>query len=343
MGSGRQGIHAALRMLNISAGDEIIMPAFICASAGDAVIRNGATPVFADVGDKDVNLNPDIIESLINPKTRAILAAHIFGVPAQIDKIIAIAAKYKIPVIEDCCQSFGAKYKNRITGTWGDIGIFSFGISKNLSASGGGAICFQEALSEVFPHEILKRANFITGFRRLLTICATPMVFNQYVYKYLDKPISSYSQRKNSASYSNYEYAMNRLEAAIITQQLNRYESIKKLRNDNAEIYRTYFKNRLDMIDVPKESEPAFLYFPVFHKRAKELKRRLRQDSIEVQDKDSMLFFALYEHPGYSGFRKSALSKVEIMENEYLVFPVGHSRSETEYICQKTLKILQTI
>ncbi len=142
--SGRYGLKLILESLGMTPMNEIIVPSFICSSVGLAVMESGATPVFADVAVDDINIDPESVEKAITDKTKAIIIAHIFGIPAKIEQFLKISQEYNLPLIEDCGQSFGAQYNGQLSGTWGDFGFFSFGISKNISGVGGGAICWQE-------------------------------------------------------------------------------------------------------------------------------------------------------------------------------------------------------
>ena len=131
-GGPRTGLHAC----GVKAGDEVIVPAFTFIATGSAVSALGARPVFADIEPATFNLDPDQIEARITPRTRAIVAVHLFGLSADMDPILAVAEKHGIPVIEDNAQSFGAKYRGRKTGSMGRLGCLSFYPSKNLGAYG---------------------------------------------------------------------------------------------------------------------------------------------------------------------------------------------------------------
>ena len=114
----------------------MIVPAFTFIATGSAVSALGARPVFADIEPATFNLDPDQIEARITPRTRAIVAVHLFGLAADMDPILAVAEKHGIPVIEDNAQSFGATYRGRKTGSMGRLGCLSFYPSKNLGAYG---------------------------------------------------------------------------------------------------------------------------------------------------------------------------------------------------------------
>jgi UDP-2-acetamido-2-deoxy-ribo-hexuluronate aminotransferase len=134
--SGTEALELTLHACGVSAGDEVIVPAFTFIATGSAVSALGARPVFADIEPATYNLDPEQLENLITPRTRAIVVVHLFGLAADMDPILAIAAKHGIPVIEDNAQSLGATYQGRKTGSMGRAGCLSFYPSKNLGAYG---------------------------------------------------------------------------------------------------------------------------------------------------------------------------------------------------------------
>jgi len=138
--SGTDALHLALDALGIGEGDEVITTPFTFFATAEAILYTGATPVFVDVEPETMNIDPDLIEEKITEKTRAILPVHIFGHPADMEKILSIAKQHKLEVIEDCAQAFGADIKGRKVGSFGDAGCFSFYPSKNLGAFGDGGM-----------------------------------------------------------------------------------------------------------------------------------------------------------------------------------------------------------
>jgi len=134
--SGTEALELALHACAVGAGDEVIVPAFTFIATGSAVTALGARPVFADIEPGTFNLDPSQLEMHITRRTRAIVAVHLFGLAADMDPILALAAKQGIPVIEDNAQSIGASYQGRKTGSMGCAGCLSFYPSKNLGAYG---------------------------------------------------------------------------------------------------------------------------------------------------------------------------------------------------------------
>ena len=148
LNSGTDALHLALRALNIGRGDEVITTAFTFVATASAIGLAGATPVFVDINPDTFNIDADKIEAAITPKTKAIIPVHLYGQPAEIDKIMDIAKRHNLKVVEDCCQAIGAEYKGQKVGTFGDFGCFSFYPTKNLGGMGDGGMitCNDKAL-----------------------------------------------------------------------------------------------------------------------------------------------------------------------------------------------------
>jgi dTDP-4-amino-4,6-dideoxygalactose transaminase len=134
--SGTDALILALRACGVQPGDEVILPPFTFVATGSAVSALGAKPVFADIDPETYNINPSEVERCLSSKTKAIIAVHLYGLPADMDPIMAIAETRGIPVIEDNAQAIGAAYKGRPTGSLGDAACLSFYPTKNLGAAG---------------------------------------------------------------------------------------------------------------------------------------------------------------------------------------------------------------
>jgi dTDP-4-amino-4,6-dideoxygalactose transaminase len=139
--SGTDALILALRGLGIGPGDEVITSSFSFFATAEAISAVGATPVFVDVEEDSYLLDPERIEAALTPASRALLPVHLFGRPAAMERICAIARAHNLLVIEDCAQAAGARCGDRPVGSWGDAGCFSFFPTKNLGAAGdGGAV-----------------------------------------------------------------------------------------------------------------------------------------------------------------------------------------------------------
>ncbi len=138
--SGTDALHLALLAAGIKEGDEVITTPFTFIATAEAIRYCNADPVFVDIEPDTLNIDIDAIKAAITDKTKAILPVHLFGLPANMDKIKKLAEKHNLKIIEDCAQSFGANYKGVQTGAIGDAGCYSFFPSKNLGCYGDGGL-----------------------------------------------------------------------------------------------------------------------------------------------------------------------------------------------------------
>lgn len=140
LNSGTAALHLALDALDLQAGDEVIVPIYTFTATAEVVVYFHARPVFIDVDPVTCNLNAAHLEQSITPRTRAIIVVHIAGLPAEMDAILAIAQKYRLPVIEDAAHAFPASYKGRMIGSISDLTAFSFYATKTLAVGEGGML-----------------------------------------------------------------------------------------------------------------------------------------------------------------------------------------------------------
>ncbi len=158
LNSGTSPLHLAATLAGWGSGDEVIVPPFTFISTVWGVSYVGATPVFADIDETTFNIDPAKIEAAITPRTKGIVAVHLFGQPAPMDEILAIAKKHGLFVVEDCAQAVGAKYKGVPVGLLGDCGTFSFYPTKNLGGCGEGG-AFVAKNDELFAKAKLLRVH----------------------------------------------------------------------------------------------------------------------------------------------------------------------------------------
>ena len=139
--SGTSALHLALLAIGVGRGDEVIIPAMTFIATASAVVYTGAIPVPVDIDPESYCLNPALLEAAITPRTKAIMPVHLYGQPADMDKIIAIAERHRLPVLEDAAHAHGAEYGGKRCGSLGKLAGFSFYPGKNLGAYGeGGAV-----------------------------------------------------------------------------------------------------------------------------------------------------------------------------------------------------------
>ena len=188
LSAGTAAIHLALVALGVEKGDEVICQSFTFAASANPVVYQGATPVFVDSEPSTWNMDPNLLEDAIKQsiartgkKPKAIIPVYLYGMPARIDEIMEVAARYGIPVLEDAAEGFGSRYRGQVVGTFGHYGVMSFNGNKMITTSGGGAlICpsdeakrrimyFATQAREPFPyyHHVAIGFNY-----RMSNICA---------------------------------------------------------------------------------------------------------------------------------------------------------------------------
>jgi dTDP-4-amino-4,6-dideoxygalactose transaminase len=139
--SGTSALHVAMRLLNIGPGDEVITTPYTFVATSWAISYVGAKPVYVDIDEATMNLDPRLVARAVTPRTKAILPVHLYGHPCALDPLLALCRERRLPLIEDAAQAHGARYRGRPVGTFGEMAAFSFYPGKNLGALGeGGAL-----------------------------------------------------------------------------------------------------------------------------------------------------------------------------------------------------------
>jgi len=136
--SGTAALHMAVAAVGVEPGDEVITSAFSWTSTATCILHHNAIPIFIDIDPVTISLDPELIELALTDHTKAVLVPHLHGLSADMDPILEVCRKHSLAIVEDCCQSHGAKYKGRLVGAIGDVGAFSLNQNKNLCAGEGG-------------------------------------------------------------------------------------------------------------------------------------------------------------------------------------------------------------
>jgi len=202
--NGTVALYVALKALGVGKDDEVIVPDFTFFATASTVVLAGATPVFADIDLETYTIDPVSVDELITDKTKAIIAVHLYGHPAEMDEIMQIAKEHGLHIIEDCAQSHGAEYRGMKTGSIGDIGAFSFYATKNLTMGEGGAISTKS-------RDI---AEFVKLYRN-----------HGQVRRYYHEMIG-------------WNFRITNIQAAIGLQQLRKLDQMNSRRREIANIYR---------------------------------------------------------------------------------------------------------
>jgi len=138
--SGRTGLYAILKSLNLSSDDEVLLQAYTCVAVVEPILWNNVKPVFVDIDSESLNTSGIDLEKKITSKSKVLIIQHTFGNPADLDELLKIAKKYNLFVIEDCAHAMGAEHKGKKVGTYGDASFFSFGRDKVISSVFGGIV-----------------------------------------------------------------------------------------------------------------------------------------------------------------------------------------------------------
>ena len=220
--SGTSTLHAALEAVGVGPGDEVISPALTVIMDSTATFHANAVPVYCDVDEETFNLDPAKLEALITPKTKAIIAVALYGLSPDYDRILAIAKKYNIAVIEDNAQAVLSTYKGKTLGTIGDIASFSFENTKHISCGEGGMILTD---SEEYAEKCRKLGGH--GFKNLRAedgrVRLNADMFQNPAYK-----------RHDSLGWN---YRMPEFTAAVAFAQLERVDTLVQMRKDSAKIF----------------------------------------------------------------------------------------------------------
>ncbi len=220
--SGTSTLHAALEAVGVGAGDEVISPALTVIMDSTATFHANAVPVYCDIDERTFNMDPDKLEKLITPKTKAIIAVALYGLSPDYDKILEIANRHQIPVIEDNAQAVLSFYKGKLLGTIGDIASFSFENTKHISCGEGGMILTD---NEAYAEKCRKLGGH--GFKNLRAedgrVRLNQTVFQNPEYKRHDV--------------LGWNYRMPEFTAAVAYAQLERVDELVRMRQDSAKIF----------------------------------------------------------------------------------------------------------
>ena len=216
--NGTTALHTALLAHGISPGDEVITTPFSFIATANAIRMVGATPVFVDIEETTFNLDPNLIGVAITPRTKAIIPVHLFGRPAEMDKIMEVAGKHNLIVIEDACQAHGAEFQGRKVGSFG-TGCFSFYATKNMTTGEGGMIttndgAVAERARKIIDHGSEKKYyHEVLGYNHRLTDIGAALGIEQL------KRLPLFNQkRRENARYLSQQLAL--LPGIVIPDQV---------------------------------------------------------------------------------------------------------------------------
>ena len=292
--SGTDALLLSLHALDVGPGDEVIVPTFTFFATAGVVSRLGATPVFADIDPVTYNIDPKDIEEKITDKTKAIIPVHLYGHPAEMDKIIKIANNYDIKVVEDACQAIGSEYKGTQVGNFGDTTALSFFPSKNLGAYGDAGMV------------LTNNKDLANRVKRLRVHGAEPKYFHQEV---------GYNSRLDS------------IQAAVLRVKLKYLDKWNNGRQEVAKTYNELFKEKGldDKLVLPKKKIKNSTH--VYHQYVIKVKNRDEvQKYLKENDISTSIYYPkpLHLQKCYSdlGYKKDDLPVAEKACDEVLALPI---------------------
>jgi len=322
----------------IQKGDEVIAVAAGFPTTVNPVVQYGAIPVFVDVDLKTHNIDVDLIEAAISPKTKAIMLAHTLGNPFNLSKVKAICEKYNLWLVEDCCDALGAKFDGKMVGTWGDIATLSFYPAHHITMGEGGAVFTNNS-------QLISIAESFRDWGRDCyckpgcdNTCGTR--FNQQLGS-----LPEGYDHKYTYSHLGYNLKISDMQAACGVAQLKRAPEFIKKRNENFE----YLKNRLSTLsdyieftEATENSTPSWFGFPITVKASSGVSRVDLTKYLDQNKIGTRLLFAgnLTRQPYFENIEyriSGELTNTDITMNSTLwlgIFP-ALGKEQLDFVAEK--------
>lgn len=315
--SGTAGLHLAMIASGIGPGDEVITSPFSFVASANSILYVGAKPVFVDIDFKTYNLDPEKIEEKITDKTKAILVVHIFGQAADMDKIMRIAQKHNLKVIEDACESLDAKHKGKNVGTFGESAVFAFYPNKQMITAEGGMIVTDDLEKDKLFRSLRNQGR------------GDDM-------QWLDH------QRLG------YNYRMDELSAALGVAQLKKLDFLIGEKRKIASWYNDYLGKYPELVRIPHIAPDNihswFVYTILLQgnklSRDEVILELVKQGVSAKPYLPSIHLFSFYREK--FGYKEGDFPVSESVSNRTIAFPfyIGLEKSDVEEICQRLLKVI---
>ena len=291
--SGTAALHLALSLLDIK-NKEVIIPSLSFVSTAHAVLYNGGIPVFADIDEKTLNLQPKSVENNITKKTKVIIPVHFGGFPAKLNEINKIALKNNLEVVEDAAHACGAKLQNKMIGSHNSLVCFSFHPVKNLAMPNGGLIALNHKKAEIWKKQLDS-----------LRWCG----------------ISDRSEAKYDVSCLGWNYYMNEFSAAIGLEQLKKLNKLNQIRQN---IAKKYFKELKTNYKMPFDKNSVYHFYWILVKNRDEFRNKMKKKKIET----GIHYFPIHKMKFYNKFKK--LEKTDFVTKYIVSIPTHPNLKENE-------------
>ncbi len=298
--TGTLGLFLGLLALDLPRGSEIVIPSFTFFASASAAVFAGLTPVFVDVDRETYNLDVELVEQAITPKTRAIMPVHIYGQACEIDAVMDIARKHSLMVIEDAAQGFGVSYNGKHTGTFGDVAMISFFADKTITTGEGAVVLTQQ-------EDIYQRLRLLRN-----------------------------QGRPNSGTFIHPALGMNfrmtDLQCAVGLAQMKKFEKIRDKRLHDYQIYENLLKGVGDLQPMKVAEKSTFIPFRYFlttsHKE--QLLEHLEGRGIQGRS----FFYPMHLQPPLKPYRRGVQPVSEALYQTGLCLPLHYylSSGDIEYI-----------
>jgi len=327
--SGTHALEMAASLINLNADDEVIMPSFTFPSTANAVIKKQARPVFVEIKEDTLNIDPTKIEKNITDKTRAIMPIHYASVAADMEQIKEIANIYDLFIIEDAAQAVNAKYKDQYLGTLGDFGCFSFHSTKNYISGEGGALLINQDDEQLFERAAILREK---GTNKS---------------SFLKGKVNKYTWVDQGSSYLPSDLLM-----AFLYAQLEKMDEIKSLRETIFNRYQKEFKNLTNysfvdsIIQIPADRNinyNSFNFIFANNEYQKEAIEKLKERKITATFHYIPLHLSKMGQK--LGYNKGDLPKTEKLAATIMRIPLytGMTQKEIDYVVVNVKKVFKEL
>jgi len=327
--SGTAGLHLACLAIGIQKEDEVITSPITFVASANCVLYCGGKPVFADIQEDTVNIDPEEIKNKITKKTKAIIPVHFAGHPCDLEEIYAIAKKHNLMIIEDACHALGAEYKNSKIGSckYSDLAVFSFHPVKSITTGEGGAVLTNN--KKLYEKLFMLRNHGITKDPTKFTINYQPSTINDYGSWYYEMQELGFN------------YRITDFQCALGLSQLKKLNKFIQRRREIVEIYNKEL-SKIEEIILPKERPYVKSSWHIYYirlknfQRRKEVFERLRKKGIGVQVHYIPVHFQPYYRDNFN-YKEGDFPKAENYYKSAITIPLflNLGKNEIEYIIEK--------
>jgi len=333
--SGTAGLHLACLATGIKKEDEVITSPITFVASANCVLYCGGKPVFADIQDETVNIDPKEIKNKITKKTKAIIPVHFAGHPCDLEEIYALAKKYNLMIIEDACHALGAEYKNSKIGfcKYSDLTVFSFHPVKSITTGEGGAVLTNN--KKLYEKLLMLRNHGITKDPTKFTI------------NYKLSTINDFGSWYYEMQELGFNYRITDFQCALGLSQLKKLDKFIQRRREIVEIYNKEL-SKIEEIILPKERPYVKSSWHIYYirlknfQRRKEVFERLRKKGIGVQ----VHYIPVHLQPYYRnnfGYKEGDYPKAENYYSSSITIPIYYSLEEykIKYVIRSIKEVIE--